>query len=232
VSIPSICESQASQHIACSNDTVTCGIYTVSNCNNVNIDTLNHVKTMSGMKLIHLNISTLLPNLSELTEIVTTINIDIVSLNETRLDGSITDSQLSIPGYVLLRKDRNRNGGGVALYIHKHMLPTPSDVKVNTESVWATVKTKNHSLTIGSIYRPPSSTASYFEDILDDIENASQRHGHELIILGDFNFNCLTSDGTTVNILQNTFDLKQLITTPTRITLDSSTLIDHIYIYK
>ena len=37
--------------------------------------------------------------------------------NESKLDHSITDGEIHIPGYVIIRKDRNRHGGGVALYI-------------------------------------------------------------------------------------------------------------------
>ena len=43
--------------------------------------------------------------------------VDILAINDTRLDSSIQDGEVSIPGYTLERKDRNRNGGGVALYI-------------------------------------------------------------------------------------------------------------------
>ena len=42
---------------------------------------------------------------------------DILTLNETRLDNSILDCEVQIPGYDIIRSDRNRNGGGVAMYI-------------------------------------------------------------------------------------------------------------------
>ena len=42
--------------------------------------------------------------------------VDILAINETRLDSSIQNGEVSIPGYTLERKDRHRNGGGVALY--------------------------------------------------------------------------------------------------------------------
>ena len=38
--------------------------------------------------------------------------IDILGLNETRLENTISDSQIDIEGYDILRRDRNRNGGG------------------------------------------------------------------------------------------------------------------------
>ena len=43
--------------------------------------------------------------------------IILLAINETRLASSILNSEVSIPGYTLERKDSNRFGGGVALYI-------------------------------------------------------------------------------------------------------------------
>ena len=43
--------------------------------------------------------------------------IDIISINETKLDDTIRDEQVTIEGFSLLRLDRNRHGGGVAFYI-------------------------------------------------------------------------------------------------------------------
>ena len=43
--------------------------------------------------------------------------LDILAINETRLGRSIMDSDVSLNGYDLIRNDRNRNGGGVCIYI-------------------------------------------------------------------------------------------------------------------
>jgi hypothetical protein len=40
-------------------------------------------------------------------------------INETKLDHSISDQEISICGYNIIRKDRNRNGGGVLMYVHE-----------------------------------------------------------------------------------------------------------------
>ena len=69
--------------------------------------------------------------------------VDILAINETRLDSSIQNGEVSIPGYTLERKDRNRNGGGVALYIrdsinYKRLIDLPDETdqypRVETES--------------------------------------------------------------------------------------------------
>ena len=47
--------------------------------------------------------------------------IDILVINETKLDSSILDSEVDINGYIIIRKDRIRNGGGVAFYIKNNI---------------------------------------------------------------------------------------------------------------
>ena len=36
---------------------------------------------------------------------------DILAINETKLDSTISDSEIYINEYIVIRKDRNRNGG-------------------------------------------------------------------------------------------------------------------------
>ena len=40
-------------------------------------------------------------------------------MSETKLDSSFPDSQFSIPGYRIVRKDLNKNGRGILFYINK-----------------------------------------------------------------------------------------------------------------
>ena len=48
----------------------------------------------------------------------------MLSLTETLLDDSISDNELHIRDYNLIHKDRNRNGGSVAIYIRNSYLMT------------------------------------------------------------------------------------------------------------
>ena len=43
--------------------------------------------------------------------------LDILAINEIRLDITIADKDISIIGYNVVRKDRNRHGGEVLLYV-------------------------------------------------------------------------------------------------------------------
>jgi hypothetical protein len=45
------------------------------------------------------------------------IPFEILSLNETRLDETIQNNMVQIPGYEIIRRGRNRRGGGVAFLV-------------------------------------------------------------------------------------------------------------------
>ena len=45
----------------------------------------------------------------------------VIRISETWLDDNISDNELKITGYALERKDRNRHGGGVCLYIKDNL---------------------------------------------------------------------------------------------------------------
>ena len=45
----------------------------------------------------------------------------IFGLNETRLDNSVTDENIDIEGYSVLRKDRNRFDEGCVIYIDNNI---------------------------------------------------------------------------------------------------------------
>ena len=42
---------------------------------------------------------------------------DIICVNETWLDNTVNDHEVELDGYDLVLKDRNRHGGGVAMFI-------------------------------------------------------------------------------------------------------------------
>ena len=42
---------------------------------------------------------------------------DINAVNKIRLSDTISSGKVAVPGYTLKRNDRNRDGGGVSLYI-------------------------------------------------------------------------------------------------------------------
>ena len=74
------------------------------------------VKDVS-LSLLYYNARSLFPKLDHLKAECSLLNPDIICITESWLDDSITDTELRIPGFNLVWLDRNRHGGGVAIYI-------------------------------------------------------------------------------------------------------------------
>ena len=195
-------------------------------------NTYNVFKNVDGLKFMHINITTLLPKIDEIKHLLIDLKVDIISLNETRLDKRINVACLNIDGYSLYRNDHDRHGGGVALYIRETLSPDKYEFDYKCESLWVKFKVNSKLYIVGSIYRPPSSLVEYDNFIVQDIEKASSC-GHEIIILGDLNYHYDPSHDIYHNkgrYLESLFDLKQLITETTRQTEYSSSCIDLIYV--
>ena len=84
---------------------------------------------------------------------------------------------------------------------------------------------------VGSIYRPPSSLIDYWHKILLEIEYILS-FGLDVIFLGDFNYHFskdLNSCHKHIGELCDMCSFQQLIHLPTRVTLNTKTIIDLIF---
>ena len=57
-----------------------------------------------------LNINSLLLHIDELKLFLSTAKIDILAINETKLDSHIKNHEIQLPGFKLVRRDRNLSG--------------------------------------------------------------------------------------------------------------------------
>ena len=197
-----------------------------------------------GLHLLHININSLLSKIDELRSIISKTNPAILGVTETKLDNSIQDSEIHIENYVLIRCDRNRNGGGVACYVR-------NDINFNHKTVFSSeienifidiILPKSKPFTVGIFYRPPNKYN--FLDLINEDFNKLNTENNDIFILGDMNinlflnnkyaFNKNSHDVTACPLLKkykeftSSFGLKQLIRKQTRITCNSSSLLDHI----
>ena len=75
------------------------------------------IPSRRGFRKAHLNINSLTKHIDELRILLFDYSVDIISINETKLDDTIKSCEVHIPGYDLIRRHRNRQGGGVGVYI-------------------------------------------------------------------------------------------------------------------
>ncbi|CAB4006694.1 RNA-directed DNA polymerase from transposon BS, partial [Paramuricea clavata] len=148
---------------------------------------------LKGFKVCHLNIASLIKHYDELLLYMQNKLFDIITLNKTRLDSSVLNGEIEIPGYDIVRRDRNRSGGGVAMYIRSNI---PYTIRKdlfpgNLELICIEIKKfKSKPQLITTWYRPPNSSVelfSEFENFLKLLEDENK----EIIITGDLNCNIL-----------------------------------------
>lgn len=145
-----------------------------------------------------LNINSLLTHVDELRVFMSFLNVDILQINESKLDSTVDNDEVYIPGFEIGQKDRRvngRNAGGVFTYRY---LPTSLNYQIRNdlnndllECLFVKIsKPRSTPFVVRTWYRPPSSPPnlfSKFEKVIGkiDVENK------ELYLLGDFNCNLL-----------------------------------------
>ena len=73
----------------------------------------NPISNTRGFKIALLNIVSLPKYIDEIRMSKSFKSFDIIAFNGTRLDSSISDAEVKVCGYDLIRKDRSRKGGSV-----------------------------------------------------------------------------------------------------------------------
>ena len=73
------------------------------------------------LHFLHININSLLPKTDELKCIANKTKAAIIGIMESKLDHTVPDLEVNLPGYDILQCDRNRNGGGAACHIRKDL---------------------------------------------------------------------------------------------------------------
>ena len=155
----------------------------------------------------------------------------VIALSETWLDDSVFDSEVSLPSYRLLRHDRDRRGGGVAIYVSDSISIHSVSRCSSSELLSVELVTKSGLLLLAVLYRPPNLDTDF--SLLDSaITTLNISNSSNTIIVGDFNIDLLASSSSAAAdllSLMSGFGLHQLVTSPTRVTSNSSSLIDHVY---
>jgi hypothetical protein len=209
-----------------------------------------------NFKICHLNVNSLLAGVnisrhidsqqSKFDEIHTTLiteyQFDIIALSETWLDNSISDALIQLNDYVLYRRDRNRHGGGVLLYVNRSL---PScrrlDLEIDgTEMAWVEVIVDQKKVLICCCYRPPGQRAAeidmFITNLQSSIDTALYTQSDHIFIIGDLNDRCVDWNddrpvselGTQLKDLVIVNNLYQIITEPTHFTDHSAYLLDVI----
>ena len=169
-------------------------------------------------------------------------SFDIICISETWLDDSVSDDEITLDGYSLYRKDHNRHGGGVAVFVCDRIgVKNRIDIETfDTETLILEIMLNYKIFFVICCYRPPGFSSQRIEDYLGKFQNILDsvfRNNREFIfILGDFNDRCTNWNddhpgsefkSSFKNMISNN-NLFQIINEPTHITPTSANLLDLI----
>uniref|UniRef100_A0A914QY88 Endonuclease/exonuclease/phosphatase domain-containing protein n=1 Tax=Panagrolaimus davidi TaxID=227884 RepID=A0A914QY88_9BILA len=204
---------------------------------------------MDGLKIYSVNINSLRAvdtlddgtRLQRLTRLKQRIEqhetkIDVILVQETKLDNTIANSTLEIPGYNLYRRDRNSSGGGLATYVRKDITITVMGLTISPlfEALSLYIIVGDATVTVTNTYRPPGMSTLTFAALLCAHHASTALLTNYSVVGGDFNtclnndrqFGNLVLDKVTTTLCKPTAFLKPTIIVPTH----GTRIIDQIYI--
>ena len=206
------------------------------------------IKDLKQGSIIHFNCRSIHNKMDEIQTILDKAKPNIMILTETWLDDSFPKGTLAFKGYRHFRKDRSQamkqkhkknNGGGVAIIFKENLKVTQcKDLnKDDDEILWVSTRLRSKLLLIGAIYRPSYCNLLDNDAVLEEhLQHAFQKTD-KVMVIGDLNINMLKTENRSESRQQETlkqlfgnFGMTQIINNPTRITHNSETLIDHIWL--
>ena len=192
----------------------------------------NITSEIRGFKIALLNVTSLTKHVDELKVFMSNTPLDVLTINESKLDLVNGDRLVNLEGYNIVRRDRNKHGGGVCFYLRNTITFSRQYQLENDDLELIALeiqKPNSCPFLIATWYRPPNTPLDYFKKFEMFLKEADARYS-EIYILGDLNCNILSNppEVHTTHLLDLMVDyqLAQLIKEPTRVNAKSQTLID------
>ena len=158
-----------------------------ANLEGANSQPFFHHSPKNSLNIMYYNARSLLPKFDELATLCELHQPGIVCIVETWLSPEVTDSEISINSYQVVRLDRNRHGGGILMYVHDNLsykiIAKGPDA---LEFLMLSIYNKCNKLCIGLFYRPPNSLVDVFDNFCTTLEYLDTSRFSNFILLGDF----------------------------------------------
>lgn len=184
--------------------------------------------------VVHVNTRSILGKFAQFKSILLDKKYNICTISETWLNSNISNESLYIEGYNLIRVDRDvGRGGGIGMYLKNDIKYKVIPTRGNIEQLWVSFSLCKKNFALGVLYKPPDfNYKNFLSDFESTIQNDLLLYDY-LIALGDFNIDQLKLDNPATksfNSLMETLNCEQIISSPTRTTKNSISLIDLIVI--
>ena len=201
-----------------------------------------NIPSPQGFSILHINARSLKNKMDSFLTFLHASGVEwsVICVSETWLKKDIL-SYFDIENYDLFASCREAmEGGGTAVYVHKKYSSKRRQdlIDMNSENSFVEIQLQYKNIVkkivLGAIYRSPGSSHSSFIDCMEQILNKIADEKKFAVLAGDFNYNLLKeSEDKNVQCfcnLMNSYGYTNVISRPTRITRDHSSLLDNIFI--
>ena len=182
--------------------------------------------------IAYLNINSLREKIVSLREVLIKAKLDVLCVDEAKLDASFPDHQFKIEGYQFppLRKDRISKGVGKLVFIREGFIVKQMKKfeTTNAETICLDLVIAKKKWCILFAYRPPNTNKDkFFEEIFTSLNKMLVSYDN-IVLAGDLNIDKLNSCSDSSNHLSDMKDLSNLIKEPTCFRSQNGTLLDLI----
>ena len=130
----------------------------------------HHTTKIGALPVLYFNARSLLPKIDEFRALSLVHKPHLMCIVESWLDNQILDSEVCIDDYDIVRRDRNRQGSDVLLFITRSLsysvlFSGPSEL----ELIILSINSLLSPVTVGLFYRPPNAPVSIFDTLLNSI---------------------------------------------------------------
>lgn len=184
-----------------------------------------------NLNIISQNIRSIRKNFDNFSILLNEINIsfDIIILTECWLDDSYTN--LNLKDYTTLHSTKHLNQNDGIVIFAKDSLNS-SITEINLTEANCIKISLGPDISIFAVYRPPcyNNLSPFFNSLNKLLEK--NKKTQQLIIAGDMNINLLNGQPITTEYLSllTHYGFNSTINSPTRITSNSESCIDHIFV--
>ena len=160
----------------------------------------------------YLNIISIKDKIVQLTDICKTSPIEILCIDESKLDSSFLNAQVQLPDYQFppFQRVQNSSVGGWIAYIRNRIIPKRLIVyeTQNPESICVEITTNKRKWGILFAFKPPnnSNLKLFFDDVTQSANQLLTKFGN-IFVAGDFNLDTGSKNWNNCH----TFDLTNLM---------------------
>ena len=175
-----------------------------------------YVSNRKQFKIGHININSIRYKFEPIREILQENILDVLAIQETKIDTSFPESQFAITRCKLYRQDYKSNEGGLLMFIRndipqfrRHDIEKFSVDKENgrIEILAVEVSINKERWIFLSVYKQPKVKVTKLTEVMNNIMIQLEQHNVNIVFTGDFNINMLKpnefADCLDINGLSN-----------------------------